>query len=155
MKEELKKAENYLVKILSYRPRTVLEVERKLKKRGFSEEVIEEVIKKAKTLGYLDDLKFAQEWIRYKKNKKIGNLKIKEELLTLGIPREIIEDNLKEEEDFSNCLFLLKKRIKNLKNNFKEKRRLFAFLKRRGFSDEVIKKAFKEINQEIQIEEVV
>jgi regulatory protein len=155
MKEkEIQKAENYLIKILSYRPRTVLEVERKLKMKGFSEEVIKDVVEKAKNLGYLNDSRFVEEWIRYRKNKKFGNLRIKEELINLGISRETIEENLKEDDDFLTCVSLLKQKAKNLRNNFNQKRKIFNFLKRRGFSTELIKKAFKEINEEI-VEEVV
>lgn len=154
MNKELKKAENYLARFLSYRPRTVLEVEKKLKSKGISENIIKEVVEKAKNLGYLNDSKFTEEWIRYRKGKRMGNLKIKEELINMGIDREIIEGTLKENDELSSCIFFLKKKERDFKQNFNEKRKMFNFLRRRGFSVDVIKKAFKELNEEI-IEEVV
>jgi regulatory protein len=59
-----KKAEKKALSLLSYTPHSREGLKLKLMKRGFPEESIEYSLLRMEELGYLDDLKFAEEWLR-------------------------------------------------------------------------------------------
>ncbi len=51
------------LQFIAHRPRSVEETERRLSKKGFSDEVIDVTIKKLLEKEWLDDLDFARQWI--------------------------------------------------------------------------------------------
>ena len=52
------------LRYLSYRPRSELEVRNYLRQKGCEPQVSAAVIAKLRSLNYLDDLSFAQIWVR-------------------------------------------------------------------------------------------
>jgi regulatory protein len=154
---EIKKAENYVLNLISFRPRSCYEVELKMRKKRFSEDVIKKTINKALKLGYLNDEKFAKIWVN---NKVEGKIKIQKELRQKGIADEIIEEILKDIDDeieIKKAFDLGKKRMERLKNEkpFNRVKRCALFLERKGFSYEVIKKVLAQLTSSDFIEEVV
>ncbi|MCX7661665.1 MAG: RecX family transcriptional regulator [Candidatus Omnitrophica bacterium] len=136
------KAKNYCFYLLKFRARSESEIYRRLKEKGFSEEIIKEIIAYLKEKKFLNDLEFCKEWINSKINKKFGLERIKHELKQKGIETKIIEkeiERIKEEypEDkiISEIIKDRLKRIKNL-NPKKLKTKLFGYLVRRGFKIE-------------------
>ena len=58
------KAQSRALDFLGYKMRTEKEVRRKLQDEGYIDDVIERVIEFMKKYGYIDDLKYAQSYIR-------------------------------------------------------------------------------------------
>ena len=78
------------LRLLSYRDRSVREVEERLRLRGFSPEEIGPTLKRLMEGGYLDDERFAKNTAEMRgRTKNWGPGKIAMELSSKGISREI------------------------------------------------------------------
>ncbi len=126
---------------LKFRPRSVFEIEKKLKSKKFEEREIERVTSVLKKEKLLDDRKFAKMWVESRNNlKPSGSFVLKMELKNLGIAAEIIDEALKnqEEEELAKKALESKSRLKNA--SFDKKA---AFLQRRGFATNIIYQLIK------------
>lgn len=126
---------------LKYRPRSVLEIEQKLKTKKIPENEIKKVIVVLKKEKLLDDLEFAKMWVRDRNLlRPTGSFLLKLELKKFGISDEMVEIVLKnqDEEDLAKKTLESKSRLKNADYDKK-----VNFLKRRGFSHSIIFKILK------------
>jgi len=126
---------------LKFRPRSVFEVEQKLKQKGVIKSEIEKVISVLKKNNLLDDLEFAKMWVRDRNLlKPTGSYVLKMELRKLGIADGIIEEVLmaQTDEPLARKALEMKYRERNIDYHKKA-----AFLQRRGFSTDVIYKILK------------
>jgi regulatory protein len=136
---------------LSYRPRSEMEVKQRLRRRGFSQEMIEKVIYKLKKKSFINDAEFVKYWIdnRAEFNPK-GRTVLKIELKQKGIRRDLLNDMLGDVNEENNAYRAALKKshvINNLEyDEFKS--RLFTYLKWRGFGYEIIETVCKRIWQE-------
>src|SRR4030042_1258169 len=98
MQKELEKAKSSAFKLLSYRIRSCKEISDKLKDKGFSQDTIAAVIRDLKRIDYLDDYKFAKEFIesRLIHNPK-GEKLLRYELLKKGVDKNTIDELLREQ----------------------------------------------------------
>lgn len=148
---ELKKARFYALKVSNLRPRSVEELKEKLRDKGFTQEVIDGVISEFAKKGVLNDSKFSKLWVesRMASNPK-GASVLKQELKSKGVEDKTIESVLqaanKEYDEYKTVKELAEKRMFALRDLDKKtaKRRLFGYLKRRGFSFETIMKVMGE-----------
>ncbi len=150
------RAFEFAYKLLGLRLRSVFEMEKRLKEKGFEKEIIGQVIKKLEEQGYLDDEKFTEAWIHDRINlQPRGNFLISRELKEKGIASELIEKKLSEllpiEKELEMAEELADKKIKIIKNRKvklpKEKiyQMMAAFLQGKGFSGEVIKEVMEKL----------
>lgn len=151
-KEEVRKAKDYALNLLTYRPRSCQEIRDKLKGKNYDEEVVEEVIGQLRELNFLDDSQFAHSWAESRLlNKPMGRRLLEQELRQKGIDRGIIEEVSQSTFDKHNeeglALALARKRLKSyLKvDELTRKRRLYSYLGRRGFSSETISQVLQEL----------
>lgn len=146
-KSLLDKMTSACLSYLSYRPRSEKEIliylDRKLGKRY--EDKIKKLIKlklidKLKQDNLIDDEKFANWWIEQRTRfKPKSNYLISRELLFKGIDKQTINKLLSERNELQTAeLAFAEKKFKNL-NNLQERQRCINFLRRRGFSWEIIK----------------
>lgn len=137
------------LKFLSYRPRSEKEMRDYLEKKGGDTKVVEEITGKFKKQNLVDDRAFATWWIEQRSRfRPKGKYLLWLELLKKGIKKEIIEDSLfSEKEELDLAKKAARKKVKSYKNleplEFRQK--MTAFLARRGFNWEVIKKVLEEI----------
>lgn len=144
------KAYNYLARRLHSQK----ELRLKLLKGRFDKELIDEVIGEMNSLKYLDDEEFAREFINEKKKKSWGSNKIKGGLISKGISREIISNVLEEEIDeevqYQKAFEFAKKKLKSLSHKnidkVKLKQKINASLISKGFSFDIVRKVFEDIN---------
>ena len=116
----LKKAKNQALKYLSYRERSKREITQYLEKKNHSHLVIQQTLEYLENLDYIDDKRFALQWGQFKINqKKLGRNRLYLELLNKGIESE------------------------------KKKHRLIQYLKRKGFSADIIYKLLLKFDMEI------
>ena len=126
---------------LKFRPRSVFEVEQKLKTKGFEDKEIEKLILALKKEKLLDDQKFAKMWVRDRNLlKPEGSFLLKLELRKLGVSDNDIENALKDqdEEKLARQALASKSRLKQA--DFAKKA---AFLQRRGFKTSIIYQILK------------
>jgi len=152
--EALKRAKNHALRYLSYRDRSKLEITQYLEKKEHSHSIIQQALDALIELNYVNDQRFALEWGRYKINKqKLGKSRLYVELLNKGIDREILESTLEilyedtsEAELAAQCA---RKKFNSLKGveEEKKKRRLIQYLKRRGFSADIIYQSLKNVSE--------
>ncbi|HNQ17621.1 MAG TPA: regulatory protein RecX [Smithellaceae bacterium] len=135
-------AQQKAYRLLSLRPRSEKELKKKLREKGFSPPVVEEVLEKLRELKYLDDESFARQWARnLAVNKLWGNKKIILSLREKGIEGDLIGEAVEKarqeisEEEAAEFLVNKKKSVKKGPelSPQKEKQRIFQSLLRRGF----------------------
>jgi len=126
---------------LSYRPRSESELRERLYRRGFGDDSVEAVIARLKEQGLVDDTAFAQFW---KNNRESFSPRsqwlTRLELRRKGIAEEIIDQAIDaiDDDDSAYRAALSKARSLSLSDYQSFRRRLGGYLRRRGFSYEVI-----------------
>ncbi len=130
--------------LLKFRLRSEKEIYERLKKKRFDEEITKQTISFLKDKGFIDDSLFAKAWIESRIKKPLALRRIRQELNLKGIDREIIDSQISEIKKNYPEQDLVKKiaqeRLKKLKGIElgSAKRRVYAYLLRRGFSPEII-----------------
>ena len=139
--DEFDKAKQAAVNLLSYRPRSIKEVSNRLVHKGWNKDLADRVTGELVDKGYLNDEEFAAIFARDKaKNKCLGPVALKSELIKTGVAQKIIEQTI--EAVYSKypadelIQRLMKKRGIDLDVPLvkKEKQRFINLLKRRGFT---------------------
>lgn len=141
---------------LSYKPRTAAEVRRKLARSGFDEVVADDAVARMRDLGYVDDAGYAHDYARERfRHKGHGPRRIAYDLRRRGVARHHIEtalDDLRQEVDLlQSARELARKRWKRLAREddpYKRRRKLSGYLRRRGYSFDVIRRVTEELEDE-------
>lgn len=144
--EEAGKALLYAERALARRDHSVAELERKLRGKGVSEGVIAEVIARLGRSGYLDDRRFAERWAESAvRNGRGYGPRLRLELARRGVSREIVAEVLAgiamsfgEEETLAALVARKFAGFDFRSAPDRDKRRVFAYLQRRGFSSAAI-----------------
>ena len=158
---DLVAAKQKAYRLLSMRPHSEKELEKKLREKGFPAVVIKETLEKLHDLKYLNDASFAVQWARnLAANKLWGDRKIFVNLREKGVEAELIsaavEEARREISEEEAIAFLIKKKALRKKVDIldlKEKKRIFQSLMGRGFPPGLIlKKLGKTAQEEINAE---
>ena len=137
--------------LLAYRPRSVEELRGRLKER-FSEQAVEQTLTGLQRQGLLDDAAFAREWRRQReKNRPRGPAAIANELRRLGVDSEVVEEALADFDAAENAYRAAARYASRLSHQeFPEfRRKLWAFLQRRGFDSSVVRQTVDRLWQEL------
>ncbi|NLC38355.1 MAG: regulatory protein RecX [Clostridia bacterium] len=141
------------LKYLSRRMHTKKELAVKLQSKGYDEETVKNIIKYCEERKYIFDEDYAAFWIEYRcRFKPVGRYYLRRELLQKGIAEEILERKLAELFPEERELDLLKLLIQYRSQSYPYRERprsLFRFLQRRGFSYELVQRAYKELGIEL------
>ncbi|MFB6285094.1 MAG: regulatory protein RecX [Candidatus Bipolaricaulia bacterium] len=151
--DPLAKARERLIAFLSTRPRSVEEARARLQRAGFALTVIEDALDDAEERGWLDDAAFAKLWVddRLMTNPR-GPKLLRHELREKGVDEAHIERAL-EEADIDEPQ-LVRDLIERQKPRYwrddleARRRKLFAYLQRRGFTYRAIRDALDEADLE-------
>lgn len=152
-KEEQEVANNYALRLLSFKMRTEEEVRRRLKEKGYEEEMIEISIDYVKKFNYLDDEEYARAFIKDRSNlRNMGSERIKRELYIKGVDPEIskreVENLIDKEDEYEKALELGRKKADTTYKNddsVAKYRKLGGFLQRKGYSMDIVMKVLKEV----------
>lgn len=141
-----KRAKKRAMYLLEQMDRTEKQLREKLEKNDYPEICIDDAIEYVKRFHYLDDLRYAQNYVRYSQE-KMSRQQITIKLMQKGVERDIISIAI-EEEYASDELeqikaLLIKKHFKECDSNSKEFQRMYQFLLRRGFKSSDILKVMK------------
>lgn len=133
----LKRAKRRILYLLGQMDRTEVQIRQKLQQGGYPEGIIEEAIAYAKDSHYLDDARYARNYVRFQQEKK-SREQMRMGLCQKGIRRELAEQALEtecvsENEQELILKWLQKKNYPGEAASFQEKRRIYQFLMRKGF----------------------
>lgn len=145
---EEERARAYLLKLFKHRPRSRHEALTRLQQKGFSREIIESVLGQAARAGIVDDAKFAQLWVADRLARRPRSRRMLErELRAKGVApehirRAIVRAELDEEAVARKLIAERLPRLRSLDERTRL-RRLVGFLRRRGFSEEIVYRVLK------------
>ena len=138
--------------LLSYRNRSEKELQERLRKKGFSELHISVTLKHLKQSGYLDDHALALDLKRQAfNNKLLGHNRARIFLLDRGLPDDIVNETMTydEETEAQKIQVLMDKKMKTMGicPDNKERKKLWDFLVRKGYSYNTIRNALQKLTQ--------
>ena len=140
--------------ILSYRPRSIAEVRRKLSEQGFEPAVVDATIQRMKDNGLLGDEQFAHAWVENRVAfRPRGRRLLAVELRQKGVAEEAIQQALSETPDeeslaYQSAVQYARKMVGKDWETFRK--RLGAYLMRRGFSYGTIAPILRRVWDETQ-----
>ena len=138
-----KRAKKRSLYLLQRQDRTSQELRSRLLRDGYPEDIAEEAVEAMEGYGYVNDRRYAEVYIRYHQD-KLSRIMLRRKLEEKGLERDLIEEALEEEYEVDEeqlALALLKKRSYDPeKADAKERQKTYAFLARKGFSSDVIRR---------------
>lgn len=144
-----KRAKLRALNLLQKRDYTEKQLKDKLREGEYPESIVEEALTYVKSFGYINDLQYALDYLNCYAERK-SRKKMETDLFQKGISREIVQNALKhwEEEgtvqdEKAMILKLLEKKNYNSECEPGQKRRIYSFLLRKGYSAEAIQDAMK------------
>jgi regulatory protein len=139
-------------RLLNYRLRTRIELEQRLRKKGYPQEVVERVIGKLTQIGLIDDSRFAEAFVATKiASKPVGRRELQRGLREKGVGKEDAEKAISVVRDDDTQLRLAlaaaETKLRTLRrfDSGKQRDKLTAFLARRGFDWDIIRKVTRKI----------
>ena len=143
-----KRAKLRAMSLLQSRDYTVKQLTDKLREGLYPPEIIEEAIAYASSYHYIDDLRYAVDYITAYESSRSAR-RIEHDLLKKGIDREVMRAAWREwerkggqqDENAMICALLEKRHYDPETAEPGEWRRIYAFLLRRGFSPESVERA--------------
>ncbi len=143
-----KRAKLRCMNLLMTKEYTVEQLRRKLRQGFYSEELIEIAISYVASFNYVNDLKYAMDFITYNESSK-SKRRIEQDLYKKGISRETMErawNEWEEQGGEQDEIGMIRKQLEKKQYNdetadYKEKQKIYGFLLRKGYSSEQIKKA--------------
>ncbi|MCI8417686.1 MAG: regulatory protein RecX [Lachnospiraceae bacterium] len=142
--DERKKARHRALYLLERMDRTEQELRRKLE-QNYPPGIVEDAIEYVKSYHYIDDLRYAKNYIQYKGQTKSRRQMQQELLFKKGVSREILEQAFREiqENDEGPLIrrWMEKKKVDPKTASREELKRFYQFLIRRGFAPEDIRRA--------------
>jgi regulatory protein len=140
--------------LLAYRARSASELRRTLLRKGEAVEHVEAAIERLLQSGLLDDASFARQFARSRAlGTGLSRRRLQQELARRGVVREVaeaaIEDVFAEErvDEEGNLERLARKKLKALggADVATRRRRLYAFLARRGYDSDDINRIVRSL----------
>ncbi|MEA2097546.1 MAG: regulatory protein RecX [Patescibacteria group bacterium] len=145
----------FAMKLISLRKRSAFEIKKRLEKKKFEENIIEEILQKLKSYKYLNDEEFAEAYINDRINfNPRGRFLIKKELNEKGIAENIIEKKieelLSEKKEIELARKSAEKKLKTINNKtdkIKINQKIMSYLQSKGYSFDIINLV---VNNEMQ-----
>lgn len=156
MKEEFLQALNFAYFYLKFRPRSKKEMtdylNKKAKRYRWAEKVVGEAVKDLEDLDLLNDKKFIEWFVEQKAARKPRSVFLmRRQLLKHGVSKELIDRYFQEHEvdEEEVARQAISSRFARWKSLPKDKRfqKVAAFLSRRGFSYDIIKKTIAKLEE--------
>jgi regulatory protein len=154
--DEVERAHELALNLLSYRPRSEREVRHRLQRKGFSEQAIEQAVQRLSRAKLLDDEAFARYWINNREQfRPRGQFALRQELRRKGVSNDIIDGLLEDVDEAENAYRSATKRLARWQrlDPGERKRKLSGYLQRRGFGYDVIRDVWERLLAEELIDE--
>lgn len=147
--EEEKKAAEKAMHLLLSQERTEKELTDRLYRNGFSEVATQYAVQYVASFGYLDDRRYAINYITYHKGNR-SRKELQYKLINKGISKEILAEVFMEyesEDEREALRHMLLKRLKNRKVSElepKERDKIISYLARKGYAISTIRSVITE-----------
>lgn len=154
------KAREAAYSLLAYRARTRVELQRRLRRKGFPDDVIETCVASLIDKGYVDDEAFAESFVRDRvRLRPRGPRRLVQELRAKGVDPAVAEpvvEEVFEAEDVSEVELARAAATKWARSHLgteapqgaarrKSRERLYRYLARRGFAGDAVRTAMNEV----------
>lgn len=149
-----KAAKQWAIKALTRRMHTVREIEKGLSRRGWDTETIRGVLDNLRSLGYLDDAKFAEVWVATRSDRRLhGPLRLLADLRARGVEDETAEAAVRTHLPASKEVDLARRAAARKKATLRDtgiraSAAMHRHLMSRGFSPGAIREALADIRFE-------
>jgi regulatory protein len=143
---------NSAVRYLSPRPRSESEIKARLRRNGVGTDTIDKVLDRLRAQGLVNDTAFAQFWRENRENFRPRSRRLIElELKRKGVADETVAETTAAVDDEINAYHAAERKARSLNrlDYASFRRRLGAFLRRRGFSFELIDNTVDQVWQEL------
>lgn len=165
MAQEQAKLKQKALSLLSARPMSQRELERKLsanpRKKGMPEEgeeqreqrrdMAQQVAQRMAQVGLVNDREYASTVVRHYSRKGYGPAKIRDELYRRGVPRELWDQAMEESnQDDRQLRALVEKKLRGAVPTREELKKVSAYLARRGFGWEEISRVLRQVEEEAE-----
>ncbi len=148
------RAREIAVRLLALRPRSTTELQHRLRQHRVPDEQAREVLADLTTAGYLDDLAFARGWVAGRiASRPCGFHRLRGELREKGVASGVIEQAIREalgEEDLATAeeryarAIIARRSARDSRLPLEaRRRRIAAFLERRGFASATIARVLR------------
>ena len=142
------RAKKRAMNLLQKREYTAAALREKLRDGEYPEACVEEAVAYVESYGYVDDRRYARDYIVYNMNRK-SRVRIEQDLMRKGIGRDIIEAAFEEleqsgtgQDETAMIVKLLEKKKYDVRTASKQdKQRMYGFLYRKGFHTDAISRA--------------
>lgn len=130
---EIERAQEKALNLLERQKYTKKQIITKLKSKGYLPRTIDKVVNKLEEYGYISDEDYAGSFIRSTKNKSVKELRYS--LMLKGVKDEIVEKAIGDAEinEEETILKLAEKFMKYKENSSENRKKLLAYLYRKGF----------------------
>jgi regulatory protein len=131
------------LRLLGYRPRSRLEVERHLRQKGYEAEAIDAAMARLVANRYVDDEAFARSWLNHRERlRPRGARGLSHELRQKGVEREIIDEILTELDEEASAWAAIEGKMHRWHglDQMAFRKKITGFLSRRGFAYDTIHK---------------
>ena len=149
--EPSQRAHAAALRFLSYRPRSEAEVRNRLRRR-FPEPLVDEVVELLKEESLVDDARFAGLWAESRESHKPRSAwAVKRELIAKGVDSSLAQEAVQDIDDTESAYRAATKQAhKHVEADFLTfRRRLWAYLQRRGFSASVSRQTTQRLWEEM------
>jgi regulatory protein len=143
--DERNKAYARAIRFLGFRARSQAEMVRYLRDKGYSAEVVDEIVGRLVNEQYLDDEAFARFWLEDRERfRPRGQQALRYELRQKGITDEVIDTVLTDLDEDELAWKAVEGKLYRWKNLAEQdlKKKIVGFLSRRGFNYETANKVF-------------
>ncbi len=136
---------NYLIYLLASRDYTIKEIRDKLEQAFYPDSVIEDIILYGLERHYLDDLRYAQDYIAIRKSSK-SIRQLKYQLSMKGISSAILDD-IEEQNDIEDLFPMVQRYWERKKGTPYEKNaKTYQYFVRKGYDSSIIKELIRKIS---------
>ncbi|MBW3627827.1 MAG: recombination regulator RecX [Gemmatimonadetes bacterium] len=148
------KARDSSLNLLSFRARTATELARRLRDKGFPEDVVERCVAELVERGLVDDSAFAETFVRDRvRLRPSGARRLAQELRVKGVDADTASEAIEEvlrAEDVSELelarVAVRKWARRSGEGQDRARRRLYGFLSRRGFGGDTVRQVMEELD---------
>ncbi len=143
------RALNQAVAMLARRPCSRHEIESRLRRTRYEEEIVELVLYKLEKERLLNDAEFADSWVQYRAGGRYGERRILQELKQKGVADDVAREavgKLEASDSLDNAVHLAEKALQRSKpgeNKWTVRNRVLAALVRKGYSWDTAAKAYE------------
>lgn len=133
------------LELLSRKPRTERDLRTALGD-AFEPADIDRALERLHELGFLDDRAWSDRYVAAPRAQGRGRSLLRSELKARGVADDVAAEALEGRDELAAAVEVASKRVRSLRSEAddeRRKRRLYDFLRRRGFSDDVCRRAME------------